>query len=333
VAEFHAEVFQNEYLADGSTDVHAIVSIACSGAGVAGQTGEGDAAEIVIVDTSGSMSSPAEKIRAARQAAQVAVDEVVDGTWFAVIAGTDTAGLAYPTTGSDWMVRMDAESRQAAKSAVATLGAQGGTAIGRWLALAQQCFGAVGASQCHAILLTDGRDQSETLADLRRAVGAAKGKFQCDCRGVGADWVVDELRTVATELLGTVDLIADPAEMEKDFEQIMRTAMGRGVAEVGLRVWAPQGAQTLFVRQVSPAIDELTPRGTAISPLINQYPTGSWGDESRDYHVAVRLPAKTVGQEQLAARVQTRPSPTTPVRPSWPRSSRRGCRPRRPATT
>ena len=34
------------------------------------------------------------------------------------------------------------------------------------------------------------------------------------------------------------------------------------------------------------------------------YPTGSWGDEERDYHVAIRLAAKTVGQEQLAARVQ-----------------------------
>jgi len=33
-------------------------------------------------------------------------------------------------------------------------------------------------------------------------------------------------------------------------------------------------------------------------------PTGSWGDESRDYHVAVRVASKPVGSEQLAARVQ-----------------------------
>ena len=34
------------------------------------------------------------------------------------------------------------------------------------------------------------------------------------------------------------------------------------------------------------------------------YPTGAWADESRDYHVAIRLAAKAIGQEQLAARVQ-----------------------------
>ena len=71
-----------------------------------------------------------------------------------------------------------------------------------------------------------------------------------------------------------------------------------------LRVWAPQGAQVLFVRQVAPTVEDLTARRQEVNPLTGAYPTGSWGDESRDYHVAVRLPAKAVGQEQLAARVQ-----------------------------
>ena len=31
MAEFTAEVFQNEYLSQGSADVHAVVSVACSG--------------------------------------------------------------------------------------------------------------------------------------------------------------------------------------------------------------------------------------------------------------------------------------------------------------
>ena len=33
MAEFSAEVFQNEFLSDGGTDVHAIVSVTCTGAG------------------------------------------------------------------------------------------------------------------------------------------------------------------------------------------------------------------------------------------------------------------------------------------------------------
>ena len=80
--------------------------------------------------------------------------------------------------------------------------------------------------------------------------------------------------------------------------------MARGVAEATLRVWAPQGAQVLFVSQVSPTVEDLTARRHEVNPLTGGYPTGAWGDEARDYHVAVRLPAKSVGQEQLAARVQ-----------------------------
>ncbi len=41
-----------------------------------------------------------------------------------------------------------------------------------------------------------------------------------------------------------------------------------------------------------------------INALTGAYPTGAWTDETRDYHVAVRLAARSVGQEQLAARVQ-----------------------------
>ena len=101
-----------------------------------------------------------------------------------------------------------------------------------------------------------------------------------------------------------MDLIADPAGMAADFEAIIRTAMGRGIADAKLKVWAPQGAELLFVRQVAPTIEELTDRRVAVSNLITEYPTGAWGDESRDYHVAVRVGAKPVGSEQLVARVQ-----------------------------
>src|SRR4051812_25487454 len=92
--QFSAEVFQNEFLSTGATDVHAIVSVTCSGAGEAGRGGGGEAAEIIIVDTSGSMQD--DKIRAVRAAAAVAVDQILDGTWFAIIAGTHYATRAFP---------------------------------------------------------------------------------------------------------------------------------------------------------------------------------------------------------------------------------------------
>jgi hypothetical protein len=294
-----AEVFQNEYLPDGATDVHAIVTVSSAGTGQAG--GSGGAAEAIIIDCSGSMGAPLAKIIAARKAAAAAIEEIADGTWFAVIAGVGLAEPVYPRTG---MVQADQGTRAAAAEAVSRLTPQGGTAIGQWLVAAHEAFDRAPATQRHAILLTDGKNEGETAQQLAAAVQAVTGEFQCDCRGVGADWDVGELRGIATALLGSVDLIADPADMAADFLAMMQTAMGRGVADAKLRVWAPQGAELLFVRQVAPTIDDLTDRRVNVTPLITEYPTGAWGDESRDYHVAVRVAAKPVGSEQLAARVQ-----------------------------
>lgn len=303
MATFSADVYQNEFLPDGGTDVHAIVTVSCSGAGEAGQSESGDAAEIVIVDTSGSMGD--DKIRAVQHAAAAALDQVLDGVWCAVIAGSHEARLAFPASSEFAMVRMDERARAEAKAAVATFKADGGTAMGTWLTLATRVFASVpGVAQRHAILLTDGINQHETPEELSAAIETARDQFQCDCRGVGSDWQVAEVRRIATALLGSVDLIAQPVEMAADFERIMRQSMSRGVADAHLRVWAPQGAQVLFVRQVSPTVEDLTPRRQEVNALTGAYPTGAWGDESRDYHVAVRLPAKAVGQEQLASRVQ-----------------------------
>lgn len=304
MAEFSAEVYQNEFLPDGGTDVHAIVTLTCSGAGAAGHGSGGDAAEIVIIDTSGSMAG--EKIRAAQQAAAAAIDQILDGTWFGVVAGTDGADRLFPYPNArSALVQMEPGAREAAKQAVRGLVAGGGTAIGSWLRLTTRLFATVGtATQRHAILLTDGQNQSEAPSVLAAAVNDARGVFQCDCRGVGADWDVAELRGVATALLGTVDLIPGPGGLAEAFETLMRQAMGRGVADAQLRVWAPQGGRVLFVRQVSPTVEDLTGLRVDVNPLTGAYPTGAWGDESRDYHVAVRLAAKPIGSEQLAARVQ-----------------------------
>jgi len=296
MADWKTEVFENEYLATDATDVHAIVSITCSGAGVAGQSGA--AAEIIIVDTSGSMSSPPTKISSVRIAAAAAIEEIADGTYFAVIAGDNGASIV------SGMAVADASSRDAAKAAVRGLDASGGTAIGSWLNAATSLFATVEASQRHAILLTDGKNETERDSVLQQAVQGAQGVFQCDCRGVGADWDVNELRGIASALLGTVDIIAEPEQMADDFRAVMRASRGRGVADATLRVWSPQGAEVEFVRQVAPTIEDLTDRAEQTGPLVREFPTGSWGDESRDYHVSVRVPPKQLGAEQLVARVQ-----------------------------
>ena len=105
---FTAEVFQNEFLPDGGTDVHAIVTVTCTGAGEAGQDRRrATPAEIIIVDTSGSMGG--DKIRAAQQAAAAALDQMPTASGSPSSPGTTRRGSRYPVRRRRAaMVRMDA---------------------------------------------------------------------------------------------------------------------------------------------------------------------------------------------------------------------------------
>ena len=58
-----------------------------------------------------------------------------------------------------------------------------------------------------------------------------------------------ELRRISTSLLGTVDIVPDPAGLATDFSAMMAAAMGKQVADVSLRIWTPQHASIQFVKQ------------------------------------------------------------------------------------
>jgi VWA domain-containing protein len=298
VNKLTAEVYQNEYLPVDGSEVNAIVTVASSGNG--GPAREPEAAEIVIVDTSGSMNVPRVKIDAAREATSVAIDCIRDGVAFGVIAGTFDAHLVYPSRRE--LVSASPATRAEAKRVVAQLKAGGGTAMGTWLTLAGDLFEPLPGRICHAILLTDGENQNETAKELDAALAACDGRFQCDCRGVGTDWQVSELRRIASVLLGTVDIIADPADMASDFRSMIETAMSKATRSVSLRVWTPQGAHVAFVRQVAPTIEDLTDRAVEVNALTVDYPTGTWGEESRDYHLCIKVQPRNLGDEMLAGR-------------------------------
>jgi hypothetical protein len=300
MTDFTSETYQNEYLPTGGTEVNAVVRVTAWGSGAGGTPSTG-AAEIILVDVSGSMNYPGTKIRAAREATAAAIDCIRDGVDFAIVAGTDVAREVYP--GNGHLAEASDATRVAAKKAVAALKARGGTAIGEWLTCADALFAAAPGAIRHATLLTDGRNENETADELAATLSKCEGSFQCDCRGVGADWVVDELRRIASTLLGDVALVREPRDMRDDFTEIMERAMGRAVNDVAIRVWTPQGATVAFVKQVAPTIEDLTARRDAVNELSGDYPTGAWGDETRDYHVRIAVPARAVGEEMLAARV------------------------------
>ncbi|MDT9699719.1 VWA domain-containing protein [Streptomyces sp. P17] len=310
VPQFSMDVYQNEYLPEGGREVNAIVTVSATGGGTIGSAvaaplytpGHGPSAAVAImVDCSGSMDYPPAKMRNARDATAAAIDTLRDGVHFAVIGGTHVAKEVYP--GGGRLAVADATTRDQAKQALRKLSAGGGTAIGTWLRLADRLLSSADVAIRHGILLTDGRNEHESPEELRAALDACAGRFTCDARGVGTDWEVKEVTGIASALLGTADIVADPAGLAADFTQMMETAMGKEVADVALRVWTPVGTTIKFVKQVAPTVEELTYRRTESGPRSGDYPTGSWGDESRDYHVCVEVPAADLGQEMLAARV------------------------------
>jgi VWA domain-containing protein len=301
---FTAETYQNEYLAAGADTVDAVVTVSAAGdAAAAAVPPAGDVrAEVIIFDCSGSMGT-ARKMEAAQKAAAVAVESLEDGVAFAVVAGDHEAKLIWPQDGR-WLAVADHDDREGAKAAIFRTQAAGGTAIGTWLDLARQILSTTTAPARHAILLTDGRNEHQTPHELAAAIGSCRGLFQCDCRGVGVDWEVEELRGIATALLGTVDIVADPEDLAADFRAMISSSQSRALPDVKLRLWAPQGAVVDSVRQVAPEVLDLTATGAASGPLARDFLLGGWAPgESRDYHLRITVKPGGVGDEMLAGRV------------------------------
>ncbi|MHA3021966.1 VWA domain-containing protein [Mycobacterium sp. BMJ-28] len=293
------DVDHNHYIAEGSGLVDAIVSVTVpENISVTGAT---DRVEAIIIDCSTSMRSPASKFDEAKRATAAAIGELVDGTYFTIIAGTERATYAYPVDG--WPVPASAATRAEALRAVDALRPKGGTAMGTWLAHVRGVVVQHPGALIHAILLTDGKNEHETPEALGEQIGLAEGEFTCDCRGVGTDWHVEELRAISSALLGSVDIVADPGDLADDFASMMRSSMSKSIPGLTLRLWTPAGARVVFVKQVAPTVADLTERRVAAGPQIGEYPLGSWGAEERDYHIQVEVEPADAGREKLAARV------------------------------
>ncbi len=293
--QFKAETFQNEFLPAGSREVHAIMTVT-AGEG-AGGAPSGERVLAILCDVSGSMEGT--KMHAAKQALQRLVGMLPEDCSFFLVAGSDGAHLLCP------VARADAAAKQRALQAIHGMRAFGGTRISNWLGSALQEFRsrtqAGGIRQ--ALLLTDGQNDAGDAAPLASVLAQCEGVFQCDCRGVGTDWQVDQLRTIAGKLLGTVDIIASAGEIEADFRSLLERALAKTVSDVSLRLWTPLGATVKFCKEVSPAIVDLTARARVLKPQLREYPTGAWSaSESRDFHFCIEVAPGAVGDEVLAGR-------------------------------
>jgi hypothetical protein len=249
----------------------------------------------IICDTSGSMEGG--KIVAAKSAMARLVELLPADCSFFIVTGSDDARFVTPAA------RADAAGKHQALAAIHNIRAFGGTRISNWLRLALDQFRASPDGVKQALLLTDGQNDPSDERPLQEALTLSEGVFQCDCRGVGTDWQVAQLRGIAGKLLGTVDIIPSATQIEADFRSILEKAMGKTVSDVFLRLWTPQGARIKFCKEVSPEIVDLTRRAREVKPQLREYPTGAWGKgESRDFHFCIEVKPGAVGDEVLAGR-------------------------------
>jgi flavin-binding protein dodecin len=288
---FKIEAFQNRYLAPGSSRVDAIVSV----------TSEANlqaARELVvgfIVDKSGSMASG--RIEAVHGAVAKAISMLTDGTWFFVVAFDGNAYVVVPET------QANPQTKHWAAGVVAQVAAAGGTAMSTGLRAARGVFERAPNAIRQAVFLTDGKNEGEKPQAVLDELARCEGVFECDCWGVGTDWQVGEVQTIAQTLLGKASLIPSPEGVEAAFRGAIEKASGKALKDVRFRLWTPQGASIGFVKQVNPTIEELTAKAREISPQIREYLTGSWGGgETRDFHVTVDVKPGKAGEEMLAAR-------------------------------
>ena len=289
---FQIEAFQNRYLAPGMTTVDAILQVTAT-APAAG----GSAALVVgfIIDTSGSMEG--ERIQAAKRAVLQAIEMLDERTTFFVVAFDATASIVVRES------RATTANKIHAHGALRDLKAAGGTAMSTGLAAARTLFSRTPDAIREAIFLTDGKNESEKPAVVAAELARCAGVFECDCWGVGTDWHVGEVQEIARGLLGKASLIPDPSGIGQAFAAAMAHASQKAVKDVRLRLWTPQGAEIVFVKQVNPTIEDLSSKAKTVSALVHEYFTGAWSShEARDFHVSIRVKPGNAGDEMLAAR-------------------------------
>jgi len=295
--QFKAEVFQNQYLPAGSREINAIMTISSATEVDSVKSVSPASGRLfgIICDTSGSMGG--EKIFAAKEAMAKIVNLLPADAHFFIVKGAGRSSVVYPVSPATQIHKMEAIA------AIKGITANGGTLMSTWLTQALQQFEKMPNAVRQAVLLTDGQNDDSDERNLINILQKCEGIFQCDCRGVGTDWRVQQLRQIADKLLGTTDIIRQPAEMEADFQAILEKALDKSISDVSMRLWTPQGAKILFCKQVSPDIVDLTQRAKMVKPQVFDYPTGAWGNqESRDYHFCIEVNPGNVGDEMLVGR-------------------------------
>jgi len=298
IGAFTLEIIQHDRWRAGATEIQAMIRVS---ARPGAEPGRGliaaGAADVIVIDCSGSMGNPQAKMRAAKRAAHAALEAMPDGTEFAVVSGRSEAEVVYPRDRG--LARTAPRTRDGASDAIDQLYPADGTKISSWLRAARELLEPYPGHVRHATLLTDGKNQHESRdGTLDRELDACRGVFTCDARGIGDQWDPRDLRKIVSALHGRADGLPDVAGLEDDFRALMREAMRKTVPSVALRIRTRDGVVVREMHQLYPTIADLTGHGIPAGPNVADYWIGSWGEEMRDYIVKLGVNPEDFADEE-----------------------------------
>jgi hypothetical protein len=294
--QFKIESFFNPHLSTGADRIDAVLTVTASASeGPVMNVQTGGRAIAFVIDCSGSMQDDG-RIEAAKHAARICINLLDEAAWFCVIAFNHEARILVPLSPATY------QNKERAHHDIRRLSGGGGTVFSAALLATREELLKLKAGIRYALFLTDGQNDPKDKDDLGRAVDRCKGLFQCDGRGVGADWTKADLTFIANTLLGNADIIPRPEMMEAAFREAITAALAKGVADVRLRLWSPKTVTVATIKQVSPEIVDLGPLKVRKDDKTIEVPTGAWADESRDYHLTLTFAPGEIGDEMLACR-------------------------------
>ena len=258
--------------------------------------------EIIVVDCSGSMAG--EKIRSARRATAAAIAELRDGVAFAVIAGDHRAQQVYPDAGT---ARADGRTRRRGHPA-GRPAARGRRHRDRRLA-ARGSRSRRPAPRRHAP-----RDPAHRRAERRGRAGVHPGRAELR-RRVHLRLPRRRHRLAGRRAAHRLVRAARHGRHRRPARRPGRRLPGNDRGGDGQErrrrvaaLWTPQGAAVRFVKQVAPAVEDLT--DARASTRAAQRRATRWVPGARRAATttcAWRWCPRAVGQKMRAARVDCRP--------------------------
>ncbi|WP_406209124.1 protein kinase [Kitasatospora sp. NBC_01560] len=205
--ELGLELYHNEYLAPGATELNTIVTVT-GGGSVAGDPVAVVPRTLVFLLGLSTELSEAD-FQAVRTTVAATIDGLDDGVSFAVVAGSEYARMLYPDTLR--LVRATAVAKAEARAALAGLEPIEVAAFGRWIRLADRLFAGHADAVRTAILLTDTEAEAESRDELAAALASCAGRFSCHARGIGTNWSLAQIRSITSALSGTANIVPAPA--------------------------------------------------------------------------------------------------------------------------